>query len=644
MDNQNKVPNRLIQEKSPYLLQHAYNPVDWYPWCEEAFIRAKRENKPVFLSIGYSSCHWCHVMEEESFDNQEVADALNKSFIAIKVDKEERPDIDAVYMAVCQAFTGQGGWPTTLLLTPEQKPFFAGTYFPREQQHGRSGLLELLEAAREAWSNNPARLEKTGDQVIAMLSGEDAKRGKASLGEWRESGPLLVEQAGEHFAETFDPAWGGFGSAPKFPTPHNLLLLLQMHERKQPEKSPEARYGNRKRKPYVQTKALEMVEKTLQQMYAGGLYDHIGYGFCRYSTDEKWLVPHFEKMLYDNALLVMAYAECWRITGKPFYRRAAEEILDYVTREMRSPEGGFYSAQDADSEGGEGLYYLLTPQEVASVLGDAQGEWFCGIYGIKEGGNFEGKSIPNLISLLKHEPESFRGLEQETEFNSEETPEDKEKRHAVGQMKKALRRYRKQRMGLHTDDKVLTSWNSLMIAAFAKAYQIFGKKEYLVIAEEAEQFLRDKLVKKDGGLYVRYRDGQSAGDGYLDDYAFYEWALLELLCASHKACYLQRAMEIQDKMIKDFCDEENGGFYFIGNDQEQLIFRPKESYDGAIPSGNAAAAHAMIKLCEKLGGSEERKHHIEEQLSFLTDAAKRYPAGYALGLSAVLKWNSRVNQ
>lgn len=650
------MPNRLIEEKSPYLLQHANNPVDWYPWCDEAFTRAQRENKPVFLSIGYSSCHWCHVMEEESFENQQVAKLLNGSFISIKVDKEERPDIDGVYMAVCQAFTGQGGWPTTVLLTPDQRPFFAGTYFPRERTGRNPGLLDILAAAKEAWDSDPSRLQETGDKVTILLSKSEGEK-KAEREEWRQMGMALVEKALAHYTNTFDPVWGGFGRAPKFPAPHNLLFLMKLHDRQQPEDQERQdlkaaagissnsgidQWVKKKGKKMVATRELEMVEKTLIHMYAGGLYDHIGFGFCRYATDEKWLVPHFEKMLYDNALLAMAYAECWRITGKPFYRRVTEEILEYVSREMKGPEGGFYSAQDADSEGEEGRFYVFTPEEIRSVLGEEQGDWFCDVYSITEGGNFEGKSIPNLIETMKNTEERVLGLEEETEWSGEETPEQKKMRRSLAYMKKKLREYRKERTILHTDDKVLTSWNSLMIVAFARAYQILGKKEYLLIARRAEAFIREKLVKTDGGLRVRYRDGDSAGDGFLDDYAFYEWALLELSCASHRACYLQKAIETQDKMMKEFWDEEKGGFYFIGKNQEQLIFRPKETYDGAIPSGNSAACLAMIKLFEKMGESEERSRIVDEQLSFLTGASARsHPAGTSLGMTALLEWEQK---
>ncbi len=610
-------------------------------------------------------------MEKESFENESVAALLNESFVAVKVDKEERPDIDAVYMEVCQAFTGQGGWPTTVLTTPEQKPFFAGTYFPRERQGGQPGLLDILEAARDAWNKDPAKLKRTGEEVARLLSGDEDKKGRADSRLWETLGKTLTEEAAAYYSGAFDPVWGGFGSAPKFPSAHNLLFLMKLHEKQQRQYDDVSglsseRLSRRTLRGYdtevgstvevlrsneenggfcrrvVPTRELAMVEKTLTAMYAGGLYDHVGGGFCRYSTDEKWLVPHFEKMLYDNALLAMAYAECWRITKKPLYRKVAEETLDFVIREMCGPEGGFYSAQDADSEGEEGKYYVFTPEEVCDVIGGERGRAFCQYYGITEEGNFEGKSIPNLIGTLARSPERIYGLETEAfgglGDGTEETAARRRFHREMAEDRQALYRYRRQRMSLHTDDKVLTSWNSLMIAAFARAYRIFEKKEYLLTAQRAEKFLREKLTGKDGSLCVRYRDGESAGEGFLDDYAFYQWALLELLCADHRASGLQRAIEVQDRMVNDFLDQEGGGFYLTGADQERLIFRPKETYDGAMPSGNSAAAYAMVRLCEKMAGSEERRRLTEEQLSYVAAAAEGRGAASSFGLTALLEW------
>lgn len=629
--------NALQYESSPYLRQHADNPVDWFPWGAPAFEKAKRENKPVFLSIGYSTCHWCHVMARESFSDPEVAEALNQSFVSIKVDKEERPDIDAVYMAVCQAFTGQGGWPATIFLTPAGKPFFAGTYFPKHQQKNSPGLLELVAAAKEAWNSSPSRLEETGEQVVALLS-DQTQEEKPRTEEWRQAGAAAAERAAAYFRESFDRDFGGFGDAPKFPAPHDLLFLLALHERKRPENSggqtPQTNGFGSAAPVFWDSEELAMAEATLQHMYAGGIFDHIGGGFCRYSTDRFWLAPHFEKMLYDNALLLMAYTRCFQYTGKPFYRTVAEEIAQYVLRELRSPAGGFYSAQDADSEGQEGAYYLLTPAEVHEVLGAEDGAWFCELYGIREGGNFEGKSIPNLIDFFAGRPEDMRGLERETEFSCQPDAQEIEKRRALSDMKQKLLRYRADRMKLDTDDKILTGWNSLMIAALSAAYGAFGKKEYLSAAEEAERFIRKHLTAEDGRLLVRYRDGKSAGSGFLTDYAFYEWGVLELFSVTHRAGLLQRAAEVQDFMSEEFADEEKGGFYFTGKSQEQLIFRPKESYDGALPSGNSAAAYAMYLLYRKMGG-EKRKRQLFEQLAFVAASARSHPASHAFGLTAV---------
>lgn len=572
-------------------------------------------------------------MEEESFDQEDVAEVLNKNFISIKVDKEERPDLDAVYMAVCQAFTGQGGWPTTVILTPDQKPFFAGTYFPREGQPGRTGLLEILEAASDAWNSEPDRITEAAEQVVHRLS-EQSRQVKTDP-DWLDSGQAIMESAEKYYSNAFDERWGGFGTAPKFPAAHNLLFLLKLHEKKYGKTAPT------KEKTGRSSKELAMVEKTLQQMYAGGMYDHIGFGFCRYSTDQQWLVPHFEKMLYDNALLCMAYTECWCITQKPFYRRIAEEIIQYVLREMRGTDGGFYSSQDADSGGEEGGYYVFRPEEIREVLGEEEAAPFCQLYDISDSGNFEGKSIPNLIKTMRHSPELIAGLAEQSQWSIDSEAKASRARRQQDEVKEKLRKFRKKRAQLHTDDKVLTSWNSLMIMALARACQAFGKQEYLMAAQGAEQFLREKLTGDDLQLKVRYRDGESAGDGFLDDYAFYELALLELFNASHRVCYLQRAIEIQERMEREFWDEEGAGFFFTGKDQEKLIFRPKETYDGAMPSGNSAAALAMVTLNEKMGMLSQRGARAMEQLGFVAAAGKQQPATVSYGLIALL---SRMEQ
>ncbi len=578
--------NHLIHEKSPYLLQHAHNPVNWYPWCEEAFVKAKQENKPVFLSIGYSTCHWCHVMEQESFEDEEVAEMLNRYFIAIKVDREERPDVDAIYMAACQLFTGQGGWPLTVLMTPEQKPFFAGTYFPKEDRYGMMGLVSLLRLTAQKWAEEPQALSESGEEVTRLLREQTAPpSGQAS--------PLLLEQAYRQFCDRFDRKHGGFGRAPKFPTPHHLLFLLRFAHHS----------GERQ--------ALDMVELTLEQMYRGGIYDHIGYGFSRYSTDDFWLVPHFEKMLYDNALLLLVYLEAYQITGRALYRVVAEQIIDYVRRELTDEQGGFYCAQDADSEGVEGKYYVFTPQEVRKVLGETDGKTFNQLFAITESGNFGGKSIPNLL-------------------HADALPEENAE---MRQWKQALLAYRKKRAALHTDDKILTSWNALMIAGLAKAAVVLENPDYLNQAHRAMRFIEEHLMENDR-LSVRWRDGERAGDGHLDDYAFLIWAYLSLYQADFQAESLVRAGQWADRMVERFWDAENGGFFLSSAEGEQLIHRPKEVYDGAIPSGNSVAAYDLV-LLTRLTGEERYRSRSEKQLDFLAGSMQEYPMGYGFALMAL---------
>lgn len=593
--------NQLKNQTSPYLLQHADNPVAWYPWCAEAFERAKKEDKPIFLSIGYSTCHWCHVMAHESFEDEQVAEILNKYFISIKVDKEERPDIDSIYMAVCQAFTGSGGWPTTIFLTPEQKPFFAGTYFPKTARYGQIGLCELLLAIHEKWENDRQKLLKSADEVVIALGGNAEK--KRYLKEKdvsrtlfkkesnsRNSYEQLIDKAVIFYKQTFDKKYGGFGRAPKFPTPHNLLFLMQYYEKT----------GDKE--------AMNMVEKTLRQMYQGGIFDHIGGGFSRYSTDDYFLVPHFEKMLYDNALLIMAYSKAYQLTKNPCYRMVAEKTANYVMREMTSQEGGFYSAQDADSEGVEGKYYLFEPAEVIGVLGEEEGK-ACNLhFDITEKGNFEGKSIPNLLQN--------DGSREVSEASRE-----------------AVYAYRKKRYALHLDDKILTSWNGLMIAAMCQLYRVTENKKYLDAARNAQSFMEQKQYEGDT-LYVSSREGQRGGKGFLDDYAFEVFALLHLYEATLDCAYLEKAKQFCKKAIADFYDEAQSGFFLYGKDNEQLIIRPKETYDGAVFSGNSAMAYNLVQLYY-LTGEELYEKLVEEQLCFLNAEAEVYPTGHAMFLMAL---------
>lgn len=603
MDNQTiKKPNRLLDEKSPYLLQHAYNPVDWFPWGREAFDKAKDEDKPIFLSIGYSTCHWCHVMEAESFEDKEVAEVLNRDFVSIKVDREERPDIDAVYMAVCQSLTGQGGWPTTILMTPEQLPFFAGTYFPKKAIDGRSGLIDILRTVIESWNKDREKLTETGNRIVSILKGERKEDNNSEEAAKREIKNIeltnsTIIKARHLLEESFDERNGGFGRSPKFPTPHNLLFLMRLYEHENNEL------------------AIEMIEKTLLQMYRGGIYDHIGGGFCRYSTDRQWLVPHFEKMLYDNALLSLSYTEAYRLTGYDLYMDIAKETLDYVLKEMTSEEGGFYSAQDADSEGVEGKYYLFKPEEVSEILGEDDAGLFCENYDITDRGNFEGFSIPNLLRNGNYE-QSGR------DFSGH---------------KKQLYRYRLNRMDLYKDDKILTAWNGMMIAAFAYAHRIFRERKYLDAAVNADRFISERLTRKDRTLRVRYRENEAAGNGYLDDYAYYIWGLTEIYEATYRTIYLQNALDYNSKMIEEFWDEENGGFFLTSNDAEKLIIRPKETYDGAVPSGNSVAAYNLVRLAKKMG-SKDLESLAEKQLKFILSEIEPCPAGHSFALLALYEY------
>ncbi len=585
--------NQLIHEKSPYLLQHAHNPVNWYPWKQEAFLRAKEEDKPIFLSIGYSTCHWCHVMEKESFENEEIAELLNEYFICIKVDREERPDIDAVYMEACQVMLGQGGWPLTVLMTPEGKPFFIATYLPPKKRWGgfQFGLKELVLNMAKEWKENRERLLKAGTEI------EDHLKKQSEIikeGEFLEEIFSIAEQ---QFERSFDTEYGGFGYAPKFPTPHHLLFLL--------------RYAKNK----AEQKALEMAEKTLQQMYLGGMFDHIGGGFSRYSTDNQWLVPHFEKMLYDNALLSYTYLQAYQMTGKEMYQYVAEKTLQYVKMELTSKEGGFYCGQDADSEGEEGKFYIFTKKELEKLLGKKEGEYFCHWFQITERGNFEGKNIPNL---LHHKEKDLK----------------KEERERIDALSERILSYRKGRMSLHKDDKILTSWNGLMIASFAKASVVLGKEEYLEIAEKAETFLEKNLIKE-GKIMVRFRDKETAIEGMLEDYAFYCFALLELYQATLKLYYLEKVIYHAEKMIEEFFDPEHGGFFLYGKNSEKLLIRPKENYDGATPSGNSMALY-LLEYLFRITGEIKWQQRLEKQMEYLAGIIKDYPMGYSFALWSLL--------
>ena len=609
MTTKTKVPNRLAQEKSPYLLQHQYNPVDWHPWGEEAFSKAKAEDKPIFLSIGYSTCHWCHVMERESFEDDEVAEVLNKGYISVKVDREERPDIDHLYMTFCQAMTGQGGWPLTIIMTPEKKPFFAGTYFPRQSRTGMPGLINILAKIREIWDT---------ERSILVDSGEEATESILKKSLTFQSGelkPELLDNAYETYRSNYDSLYGGIGDAPKFPAPHNLGFLLRYGRVRG---SMDNGKGNNRNNAGIEREALQMVEITLEQMYKGGIFDHIGFGFSRYSTDRKWLAPHFEKMLYDNALLAITYLETYQAAKKPLYQEVAEKIFTYVLRDMTSPEGGFYSAEDADSEGEEGRFYLWTPREVLDILGEEKGRLFCQVYDISAQGNFEGKSIPNLIG------------------RSLDDPLLNDNRALLEQCRDALFTAREKRVHPYKDDKILTAWNGLMIAALALGARVLDNSAYLSAAEKALSFIFKRLRRSDDGrLLARYRDGEAAYPAYLDDYAFLIWALIELYQTIYRPDYLGKALELNAQMLDLFWDRENGGFFLVGKDGEELLARTKEIYDGAIPSGNSAACMNLLRLAA-LTGDFSLREKAQDLFRACGGSVWDNPAGYGFLLQAYL--------
>jgi uncharacterized protein YyaL (SSP411 family) len=591
--------NRLINESSPYLLQHATNPVDWYPWGKEAFEKAKKENKPIFLSIGYSTCHWCHVMAHESFADEEVAALLNKYFVAVKVDREERPDIDQVYMAVTQTMTGRGGWPNNVFLTPDKKPFFAGTYFPKQARWGLPSLMDLLPKIAEIWQNDRENVEKSAQKITDLL----ASRGNPSPGNTLDQ--RILAKTRNMLADTYDPQYGGFGQAPKFPTPHILAFLLRRYHHNQ------------------DTRALEMVEKTLTRMRFGGIHDHIGFGFHRYSTDGQWLVPHFEKMLYDQALLAMAYTEAFQATGNRFYARTVREILTYIISHMTSKEGGFYSAEEADSEGYEGKFYLWALPQIQRIIGKNETEILKKIYNLAKDGNFklqdaEQPAGSNILHLKKALPELAVELG---------VPE-KQLNRRLEKSRQQLFKMRKQRIHPFKDDKILTDWNGLMIAALAKAGRVLDEPKYTSAAVKAADFIMRQLRDKNGRLMKRYRNGNAGLPAHLDDYAFVVWGFLELYQTTFKAIYLQQAIRLNDLMIKHFWDSQNGGLFMTANDGEKLLIRNKEIYDGAIPSGNSVAALNLLRLGH-MTGRQGYLQKAERIGNVFSASVNRYPPGHA---------------
>jgi uncharacterized protein YyaL (SSP411 family) len=575
------MPNYLAQETSPYLLQHVNNPVDWYPWGEEAFSRARAENKPVLLSIGYSACHWCHVMAHESFENTEVAGLMNQNFINIKVDREERPDIDSIYMEAVQALTGGGGWPLTVFLTPQGKPFYGGTYFPPEDRHGMPGFPEVLRAAADAYRNRCSDIEQAVKELLAAMSGH--KNPKAAIE------PLTADILGKAYMalkQDFDVQNGGFGTAPKFPQPLALEFLLRY--------SPRAQNSG----------PLEMLELTLEKMAKGGIYDQLGGGFHRYAMDSRWLVPHFEKMLYDNALLSHVYLHGYLATGKQLYRRIAEETLDYVLREMTAPEGGFYSTLDADSEGVEGKYYLWTDREIIQALGEKQGKIINDYFGVTPEGNLEGRNILHIAGDIM--PGTSREIEE---------------------AKSNLLKQRGQRIRPGRDDKVLASWNGLMLASLAEAAGVLERQDYLGTAVANGTFLLNSMIT-DGSLRRTYKDGVAKISGYLEDYALVIEGLLSLHQATFGGNWLRQAIKLAETMIELFWDDAARTFYDTGYMHENLFVRPRSIYDSPLPSGSSAATSVLLKLAV-LAGNERFRQIASQSLQSMRDFLERYPLGFA---------------
>jgi len=566
------MPNRLAQQSSPYLLQHASNPVDWYPWDREALDRAKVEDKPIFLSIGYSACHWCHVMEHESFENAAIAQLMNDRFVCIKVDREERPDLDQIYMSAVQVMTGRGGWPMSVFLTPDLKPFYGGTYWPPTSRMGMPGFDQVLVAVADAWHSRRAQALEQADSLTDHL-----RQVAVPEGEPDEVGLNLIDRAAGALARSFDPVNGGFGGAPKFPHPMDLRLLAHVGHRRQDASREEP---------------LRIIEQTLTKMAAGGIYDQLGGGFHRYSVDEHWLVPHFEKMLYDNALLVPCYLDAFLIAGQADYARVARETCDYVLREMTDPAGGFYSTQDADSEGVEGKFFVWTPDQINAVLGVDEGRLFCQVYGVTAEGNFEhGNSILHLPRGLA-EQAMMLGI----------ADDDLVQRLAADRAK--LLAQREQRVHPGLDDKVLVAWNGLMIDALATAAGVLEEPRYLHAAQRAADFLLRELRDADGRLLHTWRHGVARLAAYLDDYSCLANALISLYEADFNERWLDEASKLADAMLRWFADERLGGFFYTATDHEALLLRQKDFYDNAVPSGNSMAALALARLGKLTGRAD----------------------------------------
>ena len=608
--------NRLANETSPYLLQHAHNPVNWYPWGEEALSKAQAEDKPILLSVGYSACHWCHVMERESFENEGIAGVMNKYFVSIKVDREERPDIDGIYMQAVQAITRQGGWPMTVFLTPDGRPFYGGTYFPpQDRQYGRQtvpGFQSILLSVAELYEKQRPDVEEQAENMATFLR-QKSDAPLRSLGKLAtlESASLdLLNGAGRKLADDFDETYGGFGGAPKFPNTMSLEFLLRLHlHRQRHEISGESGISE-----------LEMIETSLKQMAHGGIYDQLGGGFHRYSVDAEWLAPHFEKMLYDNALLSRIYLHTYLVTNEAFYRRVATQTLDYVVREMTSPEGGFYSTQDADSEGEEGKFFLWTPSEVEALLPAKDAQLFMLYYDVSQRGNFEGKNILHVIKKSSVIAEGAGVSEQEL-------------KDILQRARATLFMAREKRVKPARDEKILTSWNGLMMRSFAEAARHLQRADYLLVARRNAEFLLRELAR-DGRLLRTYKDGHAHLNGYLEDYIFLADGLFALYEADLDPRWFSEARRLMDEAITLFADEQNGGFFDTGSDHEALLSRPKDIMDNATPAGNSVATEVLLRLAAWTGEGGYRQR-ADDYLRSLSDLMVEYPQSFAYVLGAL---------
>ena len=590
--------NRLIFEKSPYLLQHAANPVEWYPWGQEAFDLAKKLDKPIFLSIGYTTCHWCHVMEHESFEDKEVAKVMNETFINVKVDREERPDIDNVYMQVTQMMTGRGGWPMTVVMTPEREPFFAGTYFPKNTNHkyNRIGMLDLVPKINELWQSSRDSILEQSSIIVNKLK---SIQGSSSANQ--KISKKVLDKTYKRFLKSYDQTYGGFGSSPKFPKPHDYSFLVRYHLKNN------------------DSNALDMVEYSLKKMRYGGIYDQVGYGFHRYSVDEKWLVPHFEKMLYDQALLIHSYIDTYLITKDEFYLDVVNEVIEYVIRDMTHVNGGFYSAEDADSEGEEGTFYIWESKELESIMTKDEFNFIKPLLSIDEYGNCVVEGHKTNILNINSDKHKWNDSSQNKQYEA---------------IRQKIFEYRESRVHPQKDDKILTDWNGLMISALARAATITGRDDYKKLSVKSMDFILANLKQNDRKLFKRYRKGSSSIDGMIEDYAFLVWGLIEMYQLTFDLRYLDEAKILSDYQFENFWDEENKGFYFYDVNSEGLIVRPKEIYDGAIPSGNSVSAYNYLRLSKILNDNRYKDIAVETMNAF-GNQINRSGSGYTMMLHAI---------